>query len=381
MKRNSFRHFSETLFGRGPNGRDLIALSLWSLTFLIFLAHTASASERRSFYEGARGRAMGGAQLAVVNDETALLINPSALGKLRDIYGTLIDPEIEFSNNVNKMNSSSKISDFFGVSGIKDSLDANRDRYYHTKMQLFPSIVARNFGIGFYNNRILDAEMNTAGTAIDVYSRNDMALALGYNLSLLDGRIKIGVNTKILNRIEIKNSAVSPTGSLDEANMGAAEGTGFSTDVALMMAAPWTLLPTVTAVLHDVGGTTFDRRSGLRMTTATAPEMIPQDIDVGFAVFPIHSNNLRSAFSVEYRSLLTASQEQDKAKLLHVGGEINISDIFFIRAGYNQRYLTAGLELATEKLQFQVTSYGEEIGDQTTPREDRRTMFKFALRF
>ena len=48
-----------------------------------------------SLYRGARSHAMGDTDIAVVNDETALLVNPAALGKLRNIYGTLIDPEVE----------------------------------------------------------------------------------------------------------------------------------------------------------------------------------------------------------------------------------------------------------------------------------------------
>ena len=49
-------------------------------------AQVSWARERRSFYEGVRGRGMGGAQIATVNDETALLVNPAGLGKLRDFY-------------------------------------------------------------------------------------------------------------------------------------------------------------------------------------------------------------------------------------------------------------------------------------------------------
>lgn len=363
MKRISFRQF-------------WAALAIASLG-----GPVAAAAERHAFYEGSRGRAMGGAQIAVVNDETALLVNPAALGKLRDVFGTVFDPEVEVSNNVNKMNSSSRISDFFSVSAIKDSLAANPERYYHAKMQLFPSLVARNFGIGLYYGRTLDAQMDAAGTAMDVFSRDDLALVLGYNLTLADGRIKVGVNTKLLNRIEIKNSSVSPTGPLDATSIGAAEGTGLSTDVALMLAAPWVFLPTVTAVLHDVGGTSFTQRRGFRMATANAPDIVPQDLDVAMALFPIQTNRIRSSFSVEYRGLLTSDSEPDKAKLLHVGTELNFDDILFLRAGYNQRYLTGGIEIASERLQFQITSYGEEVGDQNNPREDRRTMFKFAFRF
>ena len=48
----------------------------------------------------------------------------------------------------------------------------------------------------------------------------------------------------------------------------------------------------------------------------------------------------------------------------------------------NQRYWTAGLELAIANYQLQLASYGEEIGTgPSATREDRRYIFKFAYRF
>jgi len=145
--------------------------------------------------------------------------------------------------------------------------------------------------------------------------------------------------------------------------------------------APWKFLPTVSAVLRDVGGTSFDKSSGLRLQTSDRPNLVQQDLDVGVALFPIHTRYVRSSWTVEYRGLLTAADEEDKAKLLHAGMEFNIRDLFFVRAGYNQRYWTAGFELASEHFQWQFATYGEEIGTRSAPREDRRYAFKFAYRF
>ncbi|WP_413290217.1 hypothetical protein [Bdellovibrio sp. HCB337] len=353
----------------------------YTLIFVLLCSSESWARERRYFYEGVRGRGMGGAQIATVNDETALLINPAGLGKLREFYGTIFDPELEYSNNLNSMNQSSSITEPFSIGGIKNTLDASRDTYYHAKAQIFPSMVSKNFGIGIYSSYLLDGEMNTAGTNMDVYYRSDLALALGYNFRFFDGRIKLGFGAKIINRIEVDNPLIDPTGALDLVSVGATEGTGLATDVGLIMTAPWAMLPTLSIVAHDVGNTAFDKASGLRLTTTDRPATVPQDVDVALAIFPIHSNKVRSTWTVEYRGLLTAKDETDKAKLIHGGAEVNIADIFFIRAGYNQRYYTAGLEFASERTQFQIATYGEEIGDETTPREDRRTVFKFAFRF
>ena len=51
----------------------------------------------------------------------------------------------------------------------------------------------------------------------------------------------------------------------------------------------------------------------------------------------------------------------------------------------NQRYWTAGFEVASEKFSWQIASYGEEVGTTvngvTTNKEDRRLTTKIAIRF
>jgi hypothetical protein len=345
-----------------------------------FVFSFAEARELHEFYNGVRCLGMGGACIAVVNDETALLVNPAALGKLRDYYGTILDPEIESSSNSYRLYQENKFTAPMSLDNVKPSLDADRETNYHAKAQVFPSFVARNFGIGFLGNYTLDAKESADGTTLDTFYRNDMAFILGYSLRFFDGRVKIGFNAKLINRIEVNNSTLSATGPLDYKSI-ASEGTGLSTDVGLILSAPWTYLPTISAVVHDVGGTSFDKANGVRMTTATQPQSVAQDMDVAVALFPIHSNYVRSSWTLEYEGVLSASQEADKAKRIHAGLELNFGDMFFVRGGYNQRYWTAGLEFASERFQFQLASYGEEIGDNITPIEDRRYVVKTAWRF
>lgn len=355
--------------------------TLFCLIVLLLATATSWGRERRAFYEGVRGRAMGGAQIAVVNDETALLVNPAGLGKLRDFYGTYFDPEVEVSNNLNSMYKDSVFTQPFSIGGVRDTMNASREKHYHAKTQVFPSVVAKNFGLGIYANYLLGGEINAAGDNMDVYYRSDMALALGYNFRFFDGRIKLGFNVKLLNRVELDSPTTDPNGSLDLQSLGVTEGTGLSTDVGLIMTAPWIWLPTLSAVVHDVGNTSFDKANGVRMSTTNRPNMVKQDVDVAVALFPIHTNRVRSSWTIEYRGLLTSSEETDKAKLLHAGMEFNFGDVFFVRGGYNQRYFTGGFELSSENMQVQLASYGEEVGTNTAPKEDRRTVVKLAFRF
>lgn len=343
------------------------------------LAQTTT-TEVREFFNGTRMMGMGGASIAVVNDETALLSNPAGLGKLRDMYGTLIDPEIEGNANFYPIYSKSGSLDFTNIEKVKPALDQNLDTYYHAKTAFFPSFVVRNFGIGLYWRKVLDAYENAAGTEATINYYDDMALVLGYNFRFFDGRVKLGFNGKVISRIAVENVTQPATSAVDLATIGV-EGVAVGSDVGLTLTAPWKFLPTISAVVRDAGGTVFNAGSGIRLAVPNRPSKIEQDIDVAVALFPIHSNSVRSTFTFEYQKIKAAQLDTDKTKYYHAGVELNMSDLFFLRAGMNQRYWTAGMELASERVQMQFATFGEDIGTSGSPVEDRRYMFKFAFRF
>jgi hypothetical protein len=356
------------------------------LVVLFLFSHSGMAAENIEFYNGIRYLGMGDSMIAVANDETALAANPAALGRLRDTYGTIFDPELDGNKGASEIYRITAFTQPFRLGEVVPTVATVPNTYYSARGQIMPSFVARNFGIGLLLKYNLNAEANTAGTAVDTFYREDMALLLGYNLRLFDGRIKIGVTGKVISRIEVDESALDPTSDLDIPTMGTAgtakEGLGVGADAAIILAGPWTYIPTLTAVVRDVGGTKFDKSSGNRLATSTQrPNQVSQDIDVGAAIFPIHTNTIRSSWSVEYRGLTSGATEVDKGKLVHAGMEMNFGDVFFLRAGYNQRYITGGLELASESFQIQMATYGEEIGSGTDYREDRRYVLKFSFRY
>jgi hypothetical protein len=365
----------------------VIRHSMLLLLLILTVSETVVAQEIIQFYSGIRYLGMGNTSISVTNDETAIAVNPAALGRLRDIYGTIFDPEIEANIGASDVYHIKAFTQPFRFEAVIPSVAADPNTYYHARAHLMPSFVAKNFGIAFLANDQFNAEANTAGTTVNTFYRDDMALLLGYNLRLFEGRIKIGVTGKVISRIEINESALSTTGPLDMPTLGtlgkATEGLGVGADAGIILAAPWDYIPTLTAVVHDVGGTKFDKSYANRLSSSTVrPNQQNQDIDVGMSLFPIHTNYIRSSWAIEYHGVTSAATEPDKAKLIHAGVEFNFGDVFFVRAGYNQRYWTAGLELASERFQIQLASYGEEIGSSsTTLREDRRYVSKFSYRF
>lgn len=361
-----------------------IGLSLYIVMTMPSLAF-AQLEERRMFYKALRYQGMGGASVAVANDETALLINPAGLGKLRDDYGTVLDPEMEINSKGITAYNSKAYTDPYKINEVLPTMASNIGDYYSSRGQMMPSFVAKNFGIALLQKYELSARA-TSATAVDTFYRDDMALLMGYNIRLFEGRIKLGVTGKMISRIEVNEVGLDPTQNLNIKSLGTAgfakAGTGFGFDAGLLIAAPWKWLPTIGAVYRDVGGMSFNQSTMKRLSTSTSdPDPVKADLDVGLALFPIQSNNVRSTFSLEYRGIMTQADQDDKAKLMHAGYELNYADVFFFRAGYHQRYLTSGIELSSERFQFQLSTYGEEIGTRTSPKEDRRWALKLSFRF
>lgn len=355
----------------------------------VLLLGPARAEERFEFYNGVRALGMGGATVATVNDETALLSNPAGLGRLRDTFLTIADPEIDFSSATPSLvgTDTGRLTD---INEALSVLNQNPGEHLHARTQVFPSIVTTNFGLGLFVKYSLDAEVEQASTTTTTTTTtasnfrldytNDTALVLGYNFRIWDGILKLGFNGRLINRSEVAQD-LNPRGkyTIDELH---AEGLGMASDVGLILTAPWVYLPTLAAVWRDVGNTKFDFGKGIfDDTDPKDPRVVEQTVDVGFSVQPILGKKSRWTLAAEYRDVLTADEEEDHFRRIHVGAEVNLADVLFLRAGMNQRYWTAGLEFASEFYQLQAATYGEEIGTSKETREDRRYVLKFSFRF
>ncbi len=357
---------------------------LFSLLLLIWpslgAGQTSTLSEIRPFYRGVRSLGMGGAHVSVVNDESALYLNPASLLKLRNSIGTLFDPEISLSDKAyNPIYSTHTFSSFTDPSALGESLFASPNEIYHAKYQISPTFVFEHFGIGLIANQSLDARFNSATNTVDIFHRDDQGFFIGSALRFFSGKIKIGGAAKLISRIEMNKNLPYP----GDISLGthASSGLALGYDGAVIFTAPWAYLPSFSIVGRDLGATLFDKTFYSRSSSSTHPQSVDGDVDVGLSFFPVHSNKKRSSVAIEYHSLLAAQNASDKTKYMHLGYEFNYGDLLFIRAGINQRYWTAGVELASEYTQIQLASYGEEVGPESTPTESRRYVFKWTFRF
>lgn len=338
------------------------------------------AAEIYESYNGIRQMGMGGASVAVVNDETALFLNPAALGKLRDPILTLVDPEAGGNSAMQTFLGGSAVPDLLDPQSQLNWLNQNKGTHFHTHLQVFPSIVTTNFGFGIIDRYSYDGEVDSTGTNYTLNYTNDIGPVLGTSLRFFDGKIKIGGSARIINRIQAKKTIPANSQNLTWSSI-ADEGVGIAGEVGMIVTGPWVFLPSIAAVIHDVGTTSYNVTQGQFLKTQTRPENVDSTVDVGFSISPIISNHTRMQITGEYQDVRTASQETSQIRRLHAGLEYNIYDVMFFRGGLNQGYWTAGFELNVNYFQIQAATYGEEIGTALVPKEDRRYSVKFTIRF
>ena len=347
---------------------------------LLISAIHGHAQERYEFYKGIRQMGMGGSSVAVANDETGLLSNPASLGRLRDFFITVIDPELEVGTQTQQIAN----ADLIKMRDPQQALDKcklNPDKHLHERAQLFPSIVVPNFGLGVFGKYQIDAQLNSLTNKFQYDYVKDYAIVTGLNYSFFGGIFKIGTNARIIDRVEVRDSTIDPMSTSLNINTMASSGVGFGTDTGIILTAPVAYLPTLAAVWRDVGRTSFNWQKDPFLKTSDRPLSTDSTVDVGLSIQPILGRNFRSTWTIEYRDVKTAGSETDQMRRVHGGLELNVADAFFIRGGLNQRYWTAGLELAMMNYQLQLATYGEDIGATGSPREDRRYELKLAIRF
>ncbi len=355
-----------------------MVLTILSIFFLISLP--LRASEIYPFFRSVRQEAMGGASVAVVNDETAIFLNPAGLGKIRSSVIALVNPELETNYDTNAaLATGLNYAAVLNPQALLAVAQSNPGKHLHARVQVLPALVTTNFELAAYANYTMNAEYTSSTSLMHLDYQNDYGAAMAYCFRLFDGRLKIGASGKLINRVYINTDILSSSTNASIGNL-ASEGDGVGWDGGVLLTLPWMFLPTIGAVAHDIGNTTFKLSNGYFYKPGTYPPPQFQSVDVAFAIYPIQGNHTRSSITVEWHDAQNP-ETADPYRRLHVGAEMDFGDIFYLRGGMNQRYYTAGIEFDLMRQQIQLSTYGEEIGTPTVPREDRRFTVMYGFRF
>lgn len=358
--------------------RLILGIAVLFLFNLAFPKKAMALGEVFDLYDSPQGLAMGNAFSADATGYAANYYNPAGLakGSSKSWVITPIDFEgiLSFAGAARDWAARS-----FGISRLNPELANHPGSYDFFRGTLIPSVTRKNFGVSVLDSYYYAAQSD--GKNIDINAGQDLGPTVGAAVSLWENRLKLGIATKFLLRNQIKGTFDAASLATDSAVMSnMKEGFGIGVDAGLLFRLPWTYVPTLALVAHDIGNTTFRPTHVLLNTQSTgAPDPLEQSYDGGFSIHPILWKGLRATIAVEVRNL--ERSDLPFRKRSHVGLQIESDRDFFFWAGANQLYPTGGLGYHVRGGDLEIGTYAEDIGEGTSDVEDRRFLIRYTVGF
>ena len=336
---------------------------------------------------------MGGAFIAVSDDENAFFYNPAGISQRRVYLLALpftldarMDSEtlevVDFRNkNHDDLKNFSKLYNDGKAQDLIDKINAKMaGKTAKVYMSLFnPAFISErigsfNFGAGIFSYAKLDyGFLESVPVPFSYYNYDITAAAevpVSYRVSSLrgiglPGSLSLGVNFKYISRY--RSSDIVSLVDLSEDDYKTPEflGQGFGADFGSIyhLNDNFNLGLQVTDIFATP--VKYEKRGGDSSLPDSYDSLILPEVNIGFAFSP--SKIL--GFKFKKRLILAAdlrniTDENEKLfnlplKHLHFGGEYRVAP-FALRAGYNAGYPSAGFGIESNYIQFSYAFYGED---------------------
>ena len=354
--------------------------SLFFLTFFIFSQATFAIDfEDAVFPELAtsgRALAMGNAFISKVDDASAAFYNPAGLGTVRYPHLHLSNFHLEMNKGMMSAGSGGAISDaaknsskMFSLDGTREVLRENVGTIAHSRFHMLPNFTSRYFSFGYLLSKRSRAVVTDAAssTGFEFADRLDHGPYASINVSLFGGVFKVGLSSIFLNRKELIGTA-DPAATLSVSDGSYQKGNAFIGTLGGKLTLPIVFLPTFSATLHNAFDQEF-KNGG----SAGVPEQIKPSVDVGFSITPQIGNNSRIHIEMNYKDLSKEFDNVAASRRFLMGMELDLSRIFFIRAGYGDGFGSFGLGVKSKKIEFDITTYAVDTTSASfRGKEDRR---------
>ncbi len=355
--------------------------AILSILASVLLVQTAWARQELvpgSRYTSGRAAAMADAFLPLGDDgATALFYNPANIGKAQK-------PSLAPLNLTAYMNGGYvgmldlNFYNLPNLAGYQPTLASNVGKYASGGFQLAPSFITRFFAAAILVQSEIGAIRNSAGT-LRYRSNYQLIPAVGTGFRLADGIIRMGYSLQYVSQA---------TGNITTGNLttpsyltGLAQGGGLSHNAGIAITLPINSLPQLNVVARNILGTAYTLPtlypfSGSPSGTPTAE---PMSFDASVSIQPKFGKGTYLNLVFEYRDFTGVSGVPPLGRAV-LGLEFSIRDVFQIRGGYKAGYPTAGIGFNTQKAEFSLTWYSEDIGASYYAERDSRLMLQYILK-
>jgi len=401
------------------NVQSLLAVPL--LSFL--LAFPLKAEEPPARFDFVRPLSMGGAFVAVADDQNIFNFNPAGMVQrtggeftLLEVAGGVAQDTLEVldfisdnESDLTNIGTSPRRAEL--VNEIKNNISKLNPRVYVAadiaSYVSGPSFMGLPLHVGFGAFGVIDASFNlNPGILIPNISytiNNDLifplSLAKRWKAPIIPGRIGVGVTGKIIRRSQVSRQNQSILELDDLETPPIATGTGFGMDLGFLYQ------PTdrfnLGMMVRDFGGTNLsfdkvDAEDGFQALPERDTTIRPRT-DIGIALVPEKilfflpttdrwtlSADVRDVFNKEHHILFEDGFKnvigEDFYTHLHLGAEFRYW-FFRFRGGFNQGYPTFGLGLDIPLLKLDYAFYSVELGDQAGDLRQGNHIVSLAFRF
>ncbi len=359
-----------------------------SLTLLGSLLSISGAEASRSFdniirpFQSARSSGMGGVRYTTGLYEENFFANPARMADNKkwrlDIINMLVELNSGSIRNVGKLTKSGdKIENLAETAGTNN----------HVRIQ---TVIPAFYTPHFFAERNSFAVGLVQSTQADISLRKNMSIEpdvfmdIGPAVSFArkfaeEDRVAVGVTAHYSYRVATRDTFstidyIKGT-SFKSVSDVAGEGNKVDFDLGARHNIAWRPhdwdLQSAFAINNVIGS---EYKSGLDLISGTQPTPVkqPRTVNAGVAarrdsLFGLGATTL--AFEIQD---IGNNSGGSLFRLIHFGGEIAMKDTLFLRAGFNQGYLCAGVGIDLPVLKLDFSTYGEEMSLNTGGQEDRR---------
>lgn len=372
-----------------------------TLIILLISLPAFAVKEYYSISRSIRALGMGNANYGLSNDESALFYNPAGLSLYKGGFQMMLP--IQFQASTNATSAISKIQNAAdgggSAAGILNQLQALQGDIYNAGFGLFPHILMKNFAVGLL---LADTKMNFGivgaefETAVDLSLVSDTGIFVGYARSVFDPDLHIGATLKAMARaggnknlgiLEIAQGQSIGT-NLEDLGGG---GGGVDLDIGAIYEVPE--IPLLPFIVSSRFGLTFSNLLGSKMTISkqgATPPGLGRTMSIG-GVAIIKGwqfiDNFIVAGDIADLRLGGESNPDVGARIgsfwkhVNVGVEMPMQRWFALRLGLHQGLPSIGLGLNGRVVKFDVSYYGEELGQTLDTLNHYRVAARLAFGF
>lgn len=353
--------------------------------FLFLLSATALGELIRNPYEGVRPTGMGGAFLAISDDNNALFYNPAGLAFMDDYRFNVIDIQlgVDSLDTLSRFGNAVLDGDFNNV--VRQDRQFNRLSIRNT---FFTPYMATSI-FSHLNSFIELNNLESLNGSIDMYSFNDIGIQTGVGFPISDyfalgGALKVfhrvGVDATITALDLIQDLGIPTTTDLSNALFESLQnyygtGIGIGINLGALVRIPLTKGPEIrfAAMAEDLGGITF-RQIGNAQT--------PPDVDSSYHLGAAFKWDLkRGEFANLAIHLRHTLGSVPLIKQLHLGLEYQ-TPYFDVRAGLYQLHPTAGFSLKfPPHTRVHFSTYAPELGTSLWQKSQRWWVLQLIIGF